>query len=404
MLTDTAKGICFSLPFLAGMTPTTSATDIRSLKSSCLTLERGDSPGFGSAIAMTDDVLAIGDPLANRVVLYTLKGTRWVRSMVIRAPANSSVAPSGEGFGRSLAMDGTRLLIGVHAERVPGVADRTTGDPADYISELFVARVEATGNVSVQTVPLAKADAARFSFGHAIAIDGDHAAVGLIDRSDAHRGKGAVALIDIANGATRILDAPQGLAMAFGGMVALRSGLLVASSPFAGQGAPVFLRRPGHGNDWQRPLSMDAAPMRNQIDTLTITPTMVVSGGRPTWIAPVIHGKVDVFRRVPGSEERNSVVAAHGERLALLDSPPLQIEDQGSPPPPPFLRLYRWAADGPVVERPPLLVRSIDATARRRTIAMTSKWIAVAAPTRSAPCSIVLLEGPPRTSRGDEHE
>ena len=91
---------------------------ISSTPQSCLVSEAGDSESFANASAINDKYLAVGDPEANRVVIYTrdAKG-KWLRSREILPPKGSEAEAIGFGFGYDVALDGSTLVIGVYGSK-----------------------------------------------------------------------------------------------------------------------------------------------------------------------------------------------------------------------------------------------------------------------------------------------
>ncbi len=78
----------------------------------CLTSEPGDSVSFGFSVAINDKYLAVGDPTANHVAIYTRDNQgKWLRSKEIVPPVDSIPDKIGRGFGRDLQLDGDVLVI-----------------------------------------------------------------------------------------------------------------------------------------------------------------------------------------------------------------------------------------------------------------------------------------------------
>ena len=78
----------------------------------CLPSEPGDSAYFGFSVAINERYLAVGDPNANRVSIYTRDNSdRWTRTKYILPPKNSVPYKLGRGFGRILELDDDALLI-----------------------------------------------------------------------------------------------------------------------------------------------------------------------------------------------------------------------------------------------------------------------------------------------------
>jgi hypothetical protein len=78
----------------------------------CFESEAGDTGSFGSYIAINDKYLAVGDPFANRVCIYTRNNSdQWTRTKYILPPINSVPYRVGQGFGNNLRIDNDALLI-----------------------------------------------------------------------------------------------------------------------------------------------------------------------------------------------------------------------------------------------------------------------------------------------------
>lgn len=83
----------------------------------CLASDPGDSKSFGSVLAVSDRYLAVGDPNANRVALYSREPDgNWSRIKNILPPKGSSADKAGKGFGYSLALNDNTLVIGAYLE------------------------------------------------------------------------------------------------------------------------------------------------------------------------------------------------------------------------------------------------------------------------------------------------
>lgn len=84
----------------------------------CFLSEPGDSKSFGYALAISDRYLAVGDPEANRVVIYTHNNNhRWLRTREIVPPKGSAVDNVGSGFGYDVSLDKSTLVIGAYTEK-----------------------------------------------------------------------------------------------------------------------------------------------------------------------------------------------------------------------------------------------------------------------------------------------
>jgi choice-of-anchor B domain-containing protein len=130
-------------------------------------LEPGDGAagdGFGSALVVSGSLIAIGAPGAEggagRVYLFERSGDGWTQAATL-TPAEPGQA---DGFGASVSLDGTRLLVGAPGRGGGGAA--------------FVFRQDAgTGDWTQETELALAAAPRRAGFGSAIALFGGRALV-----------------------------------------------------------------------------------------------------------------------------------------------------------------------------------------------------------------------------------
>lgn len=85
----------------------------------CITPEPEDNyDSFGFSIAINKKYLAIGDYLANRLVIYTRDNSgQWNRSKIVVPPKDSIPERVGYEFGYDLQLDGDFLIISTLEER-----------------------------------------------------------------------------------------------------------------------------------------------------------------------------------------------------------------------------------------------------------------------------------------------
>jgi|GEM_PF-1154847 len=84
----------------------------KALSSVCVQSQSGDSNWFGFSTAINNEHLVIGDPKANRVIVYNRdEDKKWLRSTEILPPKDSLAEQVGSGFGGNLALDGNTLVI-----------------------------------------------------------------------------------------------------------------------------------------------------------------------------------------------------------------------------------------------------------------------------------------------------
>lgn len=75
-----------------------------SFSAQCIKSLPSDSKAFGNALAVNEHYLAVGDPQANRVVIYTRnEHGKWLRTREILPPKDSIADKVGFGFGFDVA-------------------------------------------------------------------------------------------------------------------------------------------------------------------------------------------------------------------------------------------------------------------------------------------------------------
>lgn len=139
---------------------------------------------FGAALAMSADTLAIGTPLdddagtaSGSVFRLVLDGEDWVSG----AKVTAGDAGANDQFGTSVALAGTRLVVGAPYRNETGavyVYDGTTG-------EVVVTRTD---------------EAANDAFGRAVASDGAFLAVGVPGDDQGGTSAGSVSLFALGDG------------------------------------------------------------------------------------------------------------------------------------------------------------------------------------------------------------
>lgn len=84
----------------------------------CLESKPEDSFDFGKALAINDSYIAVGDPKANRVAIYSYDEAKkkWSRTKEIYPPKNSIIDRVGYGFGSSLVFNQNQLVIGAYSK------------------------------------------------------------------------------------------------------------------------------------------------------------------------------------------------------------------------------------------------------------------------------------------------
>ena len=85
----------------------------------CITPEPEDNvESFGSSVAINNKYIAVGDFIANHVVIYTQNNSDiWSRTKVILPPKDSVPDRVNYGFGKELQLDGNFLIISASVRR-----------------------------------------------------------------------------------------------------------------------------------------------------------------------------------------------------------------------------------------------------------------------------------------------
>ncbi len=88
------------------------------LAETCLDKQIRDSYRVGESLTANQKYLAVGDPGANRVIIYQRTAAqRWIKIRTILPPKNSLIDKVGSGFGYSLALTEGTLVIGAYASK-----------------------------------------------------------------------------------------------------------------------------------------------------------------------------------------------------------------------------------------------------------------------------------------------
>ena len=104
----------------------------------CLESKPEDTFDFGKALAINDSYIAVGDPKANRVAIYSYDQAekKWSRTREIYPPKNSIIDRVGSGFGNSLIFHQNQLVIGAYSDYISSNFDEDTENK--YISRGFI--------------------------------------------------------------------------------------------------------------------------------------------------------------------------------------------------------------------------------------------------------------------------
>lgn len=88
------------------------SNDMHFLPPVCFETLPSDTNSFASSVGINDKYLAVGDPDANRVVIYQRNPQgEWERNREIYPPENSTPYKIGNGFGTSLTLDRSALIV-----------------------------------------------------------------------------------------------------------------------------------------------------------------------------------------------------------------------------------------------------------------------------------------------------
>jgi hypothetical protein len=251
----------------------------------CLATEPGDSRSFGYALAIDKNYLAVGDPEANRVVLYH-RGSEgeWSRVQELLPPDGSEAAEAGVGFGHALDLSDGTLVIGAYRELLNNDS-KSPSHKAKYVGGIFTIDLGDQLGLSlidsqVKSIPI-NALLTNTSFedarhGFEVSIDGSLMAFGISKdiespSSGVFSGKGAIGLLrkETSWQELEIITPPKAKTpMNLGGSTDVANNLLVAvvAYPETDKGT-VLVKRSAYLYDlndrsgWQRLLKDENPPL-----------------------------------------------------------------------------------------------------------------------------------------------
>ena len=203
----------------------------------------GAAANFGISLAVGGDALYIGEPLtgggSGAIFMYTEGDEGWQESQRLEANA----ASSGDGFGWSMALEGSVLVVGAPARD-------------NSIGAAYVFRQDINTGVWAQEAVLSAADGlAEDRFGHTVAICDDVIVVG----APSHNRLAGAAYVfrqDATTGAwaqEAKLVAPDGLPTEwFGWAVAVVDSIAIIGAPFhdGGDGAAYLFEHEFGTQNW----------------------------------------------------------------------------------------------------------------------------------------------------------
>jgi hypothetical protein len=109
--------------FIAAISCLMISASPQNLSKQCFNSQPNDSGAFGSPLAMSGNYLAVGDPGANKVIIFNRNSDgRWLRTKEILTPKDSIFYKVGSGFGYDVALDRNILAV------VALTRDRTSVD------------------------------------------------------------------------------------------------------------------------------------------------------------------------------------------------------------------------------------------------------------------------------------
>ncbi len=203
----------------------------------CLASDPGDSRAFGQALAVSEDYIAVGDPQANRVVLYQRDFIgRWTRREEILPPEGSTIAKAGAGFGYALDLEKEMLVIGAYRASRPirrneqGGYSISFSDEIQYFGAVYSALLEPNGAIELQEIPIRKTD---LLVGYALSASGNQVAIGAGVKAESSESSGKVLIIDLTtNQISDVIEAPTSQSQtSFGSAVGLHDNILAVGSP-----------------------------------------------------------------------------------------------------------------------------------------------------------------------------
>ncbi|NJL40794.1 MAG: hypothetical protein HC899_31700 [Leptolyngbyaceae cyanobacterium SM1_4_3] len=172
----------------------------------CLASDPGDSEAFGHALAVNENYLAVGDPKANRVVLYERDAREgWIRLREILPPQGSIADQLVGGFGHSLDWNQNTLAIGTYdwltwTQWKPKQAN-------DNFGAIYTAKIHGDRDIVVQEMSIPPAN---LVMGYGVSFFGNQVAFPSITLTPANQGIQRILVVDPkTDRITRVIGAPQ---------------------------------------------------------------------------------------------------------------------------------------------------------------------------------------------------
>jgi len=182
-----------------------------------------DVDGFGNAVAVDGDTIAIGSPWdddnglqSGSVFVYDRTSGPWV----LRAKLLASDGAASARFGYSVALDGDTIVVGADSD-----GDNGPGSGSVYV---FV----RTGDAWTQQAKLLASDGAVYNyFGTSVAVDGDLAVIGAEQAGSSGSAYAFDRLGDAWTERVKLISSDGAIADYFGASVAVESGRALVGAP-----------------------------------------------------------------------------------------------------------------------------------------------------------------------------
>lgn len=272
--------------------------------------QAGSGGGFARSMALRDNLLVVGAPGLGQAYVFHVASGGYLSFLATLAPANGL---GGAGFGSAVAMWGDTVAVGAPFATGPGSTSHAGAVQVFHGNGGFW---------SGQEVLYAPSPAADARFGASVAVSGqsmDSAQTLLVGAPfHDHGNRGGDAYVFERSGGAWGLQAtlqspqPDGFSM-FGRAVALAGDMAAVGAPWEGNGAVHVFRR--SGTQWQAAQRLEpTSPPAGQMGAvLALDPLGVLAAASPA----SGFGKVDVF--APAFELRVEVDGLDGSGLVLRD-------------------------------------------------------------------------------------
>ena len=161
-----------------------------------------DVSSFGNAVSLSENTLAVGDPYqdsssyAGAVYVFQWNGTVWAQQAYLKA----AITGVDDYFGGAIALSGDTLVVGAAGEdsSAIGIDGNQTDDRADSAGAVYV--FQRTGTAWAQQAYIkASNTGAKDGFGSSVAFAGDILAVGALGEGSSATGTGGDQASDSAS-------------------------------------------------------------------------------------------------------------------------------------------------------------------------------------------------------------